>query len=80
MYEPFIRAIESEGLTPPDKIIADGKKHRFDSDGQGKKTGSMFFIQTNRCPVISFVTKAEFSRCGVKIILTQHRRKGKNTV
>ena len=39
MYEDFIRAIEAEGLTPPDKIIADGKKHRFDSDGQGKKNG-----------------------------------------
>jgi len=43
MYEPFIRAIESEGLTPPDKIIADGKKHRFDSDGQGKKNGKYVF-------------------------------------
>ena len=39
MYEDFIRAIEAEGLTPPDKIIADGEKHRFDSDGQGKKNG-----------------------------------------
>ena len=44
MYEPFIRAIESEGLTPPDKIIADVKKHRFDSDGQGKKKREVCFF------------------------------------
>ena len=39
MYEDYIRAIEAKGLTPPDKIIADGKFHRFDSDNSGKSNG-----------------------------------------
>jgi putative DNA primase/helicase len=43
MTEDFRQAIEAEGLTPPDKIIADGKKHRFDSDGQGDKNGEYVF-------------------------------------
>ena len=70
MYEDFIKAIEAEGLTPPDKIIADGEKHRFDSDGQGKKTVSIFYIQTNQFPVILNVTKVEFSQRGPKMSRT----------
>jgi len=43
MYENFLRAIEAEGLISPDSIIADGKKHRFDSDGLGDKNGEYVF-------------------------------------
>ena len=43
MYEDFIRAIEAKGLTPPDKIIADGHIHRFDSDNSDKSNGAYVF-------------------------------------
>ncbi len=43
MYEDYIRAIEAKGLTPPDKIIADGHIHRFDSDNSDKSNGAYVF-------------------------------------
>ena len=43
MYEDYIRAIEAKGLTPPDKIIADGHIHRFDSDNSDKSNCAYVF-------------------------------------
>ena len=38
--EEFLVAISNSGLTPPDKIIADGVPHRFVSEvGSNKKNG-----------------------------------------
>ena len=38
--EEFLMAISNSGLTPPDKIIADGVPHRFVSEaGSNKKNG-----------------------------------------
>jgi putative DNA primase/helicase len=38
--EQFKAAMLNAGVTPPDVIEADGKRHRFDADGRkGKKTG-----------------------------------------
>lgn len=37
--EAFVEAIQAAGIVPPSDLLADGKLHRFSSDGSRKKNG-----------------------------------------
>jgi putative DNA primase/helicase len=50
----FKKAIQAEGFTPPDSIVADGKFHRFSSNGQKNDDAGWYVFYNGKIPSGSF--------------------------
>ena len=52
--QAFQGAIAAAGLTPPDSIIADGKIHRFSTNGKGADDAGWYILHPDNIPAGSF--------------------------
>ena len=52
--QAFQGAISGAGLTPPDTIIADGKIHRFSTNGKGGDDAGWYILHLDNIPAGSF--------------------------
>ena len=52
--DEFRYAIEQSGLTPPEAILADGKMHRFASNGDPDDNSGWYVLFTDGLPAGSF--------------------------
>ena len=50
----FKQGIASAGLNPPDTLIADGKIHRFSTNGKGSDDGGWYILHLDNIPAGSF--------------------------
>lgn len=50
----FAQAIESAGLTPPPDVVADGKMHRFSTNGTAKDDAGWYILFTDGIPAGRF--------------------------
>lgn len=48
--EAFRAAMEANGITPPDKIVADGKIHHFSTNGKHKDDAGRYVLHTDGVP------------------------------
>ncbi|BAW81213.1 hypothetical conserved protein (plasmid) [Candidatus Nitrosoglobus terrae] len=62
--QAFIQAIEQVGLTPPRKIIADGKIHRFSANGKASNHSGWYVLHDN---IHSYVGKFGDWGTGLKV-------------
>ncbi|MDP3089634.1 MAG: DUF3631 domain-containing protein [Nitrospira sp.] len=52
--DAFLRTIEQAGLTPPERIIADGRLHRFSSNGDPDDDAGWYILHTDGIPAGAF--------------------------
>ena len=52
--QQFIDAIAGVGLVPPDQVLADGKLHRFSSNGKPKDDSGWYVLHADYLPAGSF--------------------------
>lgn len=50
----FLKAIQAAGLTPPSEIIADGKLHRFSTNGKRGKKDGWYILHSDGIPAGAF--------------------------
>ncbi len=50
----FVQAIAAAGLTPPPEIVADGRLHRFASNGNASDAAGYYTLHDGEIPVGSF--------------------------
>ncbi len=54
IIEQFRRAMQASGINPPDEIIADGRLHRFSTNGKGGDDAGWYVLHSNGVPAGAF--------------------------
>ncbi|PJF45849.1 MAG: hypothetical protein CUN48_16800, partial [Candidatus Thermofonsia Clade 3 bacterium] len=52
--EAFAQAMRAHGITPPGEIIADGRLHRFSTNGKRGDDGGWYVLHTDGIPAGAF--------------------------
>ena len=79
--EAFRRAIEAAGSRPPDQIIADGKIHRYPTNGSASKKSGWYILFADDFPAGKFGDwRTGLERVGAQKRNTRLQRKSVRTI